>query len=213
MKKRQLIVLIFLSALTAIVFDFLKVPLGFFMTKPLTTLLIILLPVSLGFSKFKSYSKRLVLGLLCCLIGDFFLLFELYFILGLVFFLIGHLFFLTAFTMQRGWYWSFKVGFPLGFLTLVILILIFHNLNTLLMPVLIYISVIFLMSWQGIELAKSKFNPTFKYVGWAVSFFLFSDALLAVNKFHGTFPLSGVLILSTYWIAIGLLALSATKNN
>ena len=54
------------------------------------------------------------------------------------------------------------------------------------------------MSWQGIELVKNKFNPIFKNVGWAVCFFLFSDILFTDNQFHGTFPLSGLLILSTY---------------
>jgi hypothetical protein len=35
--------------------------------------------------------------------------------------------------------------------------------------------------------------------------------VLALNKFYIPFAYSGVLILSTYWLAISLIALSASK--
>jgi len=54
------------------------------------------------------------------------------------------------------------------------------------------------MSWQGIELITNKFNPIFKNVLRAVCVLLFSDILFTDNEFHGAFPLSSLLILSTY---------------
>jgi uncharacterized membrane protein YhhN len=49
------------------------------------------------------------------------------------------------------------------------------------------------------------------FLGWAISLFLFSDALIAVDKFYFSLSFSRVLILATYWIAIFLIARSASK--
>ena len=88
---------------------------------------------------------------------------------------------------------------------LAILVLSYANLNALLIPVLFYISIIVLMSWQGIALTQNGV-PIYKNLGWAVSLFLLSDGLLALNKFYIPFVFSGITILSTYWLAIFLLA-------
>ena len=58
------------------------------------------------------------------------------------------------------------------------------------------------MSWQGIFLKLSSSNEAFKSVGYAVSLFIFSDGILALNKFYIHFSLAGLLILSSYWLAI-----------
>ncbi len=50
----------------------------------------------------------------------------------------------------------------------------------------------------------------FAYVGIAVVLFLISDSIIALNKSQYAFQLSGVLILSTYWLSISLLANSTT---
>ena len=89
--------------------------------------------------------------------------------------------------------------------------LVSDDLDSLFYPVLIYLIVIVLMSWQGWALAL---NPKMEYrsfLGWAVSLFLFSDALIAVDKFYFSLSFLGVLILTTYWIAIFLIARSASK--
>jgi len=88
---------------------------------------------------------------------------------------------------------------------LAILALSYANLDALLISVLFYISIIVLMSWQGIALTQSGV-PIYKNLGWAVSLFLLSDGLLALNKFYIPFVFSGITILSTYWLAIFLLA-------
>ncbi len=201
MRSKGLKCLILLSAISAILVDFLDYQLLYSVFKPLTTFLIILLAVRFR----NSYSKRILLGLIFCLFGDSFLLFENYFIFGLVSFLIGHLFFLYAFIKVQGWQWPIKIGGILVTVALSILALSYANLDTLLIPVLFYISIIVLMSWQGIALTQGGV-PTYKNVGWAVSLFLLSDGLLALNMFYIPFIFSGIIILSTYWLAIFLLA-------
>jgi len=201
MRSKGLKCLILLCAISAILVDFLDYQLLYSVFKPLTTFLIILLAVRFR----NSYSKRILLGLIFCLFGDSFLLFENYFIFGLVSFLIGHLFFLYAFIKVQGWQWPIKIGGILVTVALSILALSYANLDTLLIPVLFYISIIVLMSWQGIALTQGGV-PTYKNVGWAVSLFLLSDGLLALNMFYIPFIFSGITILSTYWLAIFLLA-------
>ena len=183
----------------------------FIALKPLCTISILAYLLIFRNTASNSYSKRIGIGLFFCLIGDTFLLFESYFIWGLASFLVAHLIFLYAFVKRQGWLWEPKVAVVLALIALGIFTLVSDNLDSLFYPVLIYLIVIVLMSWQGWALAL---NPKMEYrsfLGWAVSLFLFSDALIAIDKFYYSFSFSGILILSTYWIAIFLIARSASK--
>lgn len=211
MNPKTQLVLIGVSGLFAILFDLVDFSIGFYCTKPLTTLLILTLPLRFPHDQLKAYRKTVLLGLLFCLIGDSFLLFESFFLYGLTSFLVGHLCFLYAFVKQQGFQWPLVPGIFLVSIASTILFLCYDNLGALLLPVLVYIGVILIMSWQGIALQRQNKHFTFRYVGWAVGLFLFSDAVLALNKFYIPFAYSGVLILSTYWLAISLIALSASK--
>lgn len=211
MNPKTQLVLIGVSGLFAILFDLVDFSIGFYCTKPLTTLLILTLPLRFPHDQLKAYKKTVLLGLLFCLIGDSFLLFESFFLYGLTSFLVGHLCFLFAFVKQQGFQWPLVPGIFLGSIASTILFLCYENLGALLLPVLVYIGVILIMSWQGIALQRQNKHFTFRYVGWAVGLFLFSDAVLALNKFYIPFAYSGVLILGTYWLAISLIALSASK--
>jgi uncharacterized membrane protein YhhN len=151
------------------------------------------------------------MGLFFCLVGDSFLLVESYFVWGLASFLVAHLIFLFAFIKRQGWLWEPRVAVVLALIAVGVFTLVSDDLDSLFYPVLIYLIVIVLMSWQGWALTL---NPKLEYrsfLGWAVSLFLFSDALIAVDKFYFSFSFSGVLILATYWIAIFLIARSASK--
>src|SRR6056300_696414 len=184
MNPKTQLVLIGVSGLFAILFDLVDFPIGFYCTKPLTTLLILTLPLRFPHDQLKAYRKTVLLGLLFCLIGDSFLLFESFFIYGLASFLVGHLCFLYAFVKQQGFQWPLVPGAVLVVFAAAILFLCYDNLGALLLPILVYIGVILIMSWQGIALQQQKKEPTFQYLGLAVSLFLISDALLAINKFY-----------------------------
>ena len=212
MNPKTQLVLIGVSGLFAILFELVDFSIGFYCTKPLTTLLILTLPLRFPHDQLKAYKKTVLLGLLFCLIGDSFLLFESFFLYGLTSFLVGHLCFLYAFVKQQGFQWPLVPGIFLSSIASTILFLCYDNLGALLLPVLVYIGVILIMSWQGIALQRQNKHFTFRYVGWAVGLFLFSDAVLALNKFYIPFAYSGVLILSTYWLAISLIALSVSKT-
>ena len=212
MNPKTQLVLIGVSGLFAILFELVDFSIGFYCTKPLTTLLILTLPLRFPHDQLKAYRKTVLWGLLFCLIGDSFLLFESFFLYGLTSFLVGHICFLFAFVKQQGFQWPLVPGIFLSSIASTILFLCYDNLGALLLPVLVYIGVILIMSWQGIALQRQNKHFTFRYVGWAVGLFLFSDAVLALNKFYIPFAYSGVLILSTYWLAISLIALSVSKT-
>jgi uncharacterized membrane protein YhhN len=202
--------LILISAILAIVLDGIG-SVGFFVFKPLTTILILLLPKLYQDSEAKIYVKSIVFGLVFCLFGDAFLLFNSYFLFGLGSFLIGHLFFLYAFVKRQGWQKRYGIGLFLVILAIGICWLIQDKLNTLLIPVLLYMLVIVLMSWQGWGLALNSKTKNLRSLGLGVSLFMFSDTLIAFDKFYIPFSYSGLLILATYWIAIYIIALSGTR--
>lgn len=202
--------LILISAILAIVLDGIG-SVGFFVFKPLTTILILLLPTLYQDSEAKIYVKSIVFGLVFCLFGDAFLLFNSYFLFGLGSFLIGHLFFLYAFVKRQGWQKRYGIGLFLVILAIGICWLIQDKLNTLLIPVLLYMLVIVMMSWQGWGLALNSKTKNLRSLGLGVSLFMFSDTLIAFDKFYIPFSYSGLLILATYWIAIYIIALSGTR--
>lgn len=200
-----------LTAITAIYSNYFGLTIIYFILKLLTTSLIILMPLLYASVKNSLFAKSIIIGLIFCLIGDFSLLFEHYFTIGLISFLVGHIFFIRSFTVVNGWHWHLKIGIPLTFIAGILLCLIYSNLNSFFTPILIYIIVIVIMSWYGIFLQLSSSNEVFKSVGYAVSLFMFSDGILALNKFYIHFSSAGILILSTYWLAIFFLGEAASK--
>ena len=96
----------------------------------------------------KKYPLQISIGLFFFL-GDIFLLLETFFIYGLVSFLIAHLIFLFAFIKRQGWQWRPKIILVLLPIAAAIFIFISKDLGDLYIPVMIYLIVILLMSWQG----------------------------------------------------------------
>ncbi|MEO1413487.1 MAG: lysoplasmalogenase, partial [Bacteroidota bacterium] len=78
------------------------------------------------------------------------------------------------------------------------------HLGALALPVGVYVGVIVLMAWQAWALQLNAWPGS--RIGVAASLFVFSDAVIALNKFQAPFDLAGLLILVTYWSAIALLA-------
>ena len=75
-------------------------------------------------------------------------------------------------------------------------------------PVIIYISIIIIMGWMAIERFNSlPTNGTFIAAAGAI-LFMISDAVLALNKFRKPFLSAEIIILTTYFTAQWLLAVS-----
>lgn len=139
----------------------------------------------------------LLIGLFFCMLGDGLLR---WFVIGLSAFLIGHLFYMMRFSSR----WRFS---KLRFVTIVPIALygsfmgreIVHALirdshESLIVPVLLYISVISLMMWTAIMTGHR----------WAIIgslLFTISDSILSWNMFVSDVTFSGPLIMTTYYTA------------
>ncbi|TVZ08959.1 putative membrane protein YhhN [Cellulophaga sp. RHA_52] len=206
MGKKILNVAILISAFAAIYSQYVKNLELYNYLKPLTTILIIAVVVVFGKRKPKKYFITVLTALLFCLLGDTLLLNNNYFIYGLASFLVAHILFAYSFISLN--------GINLNIRPLVVLLttgiayysFIYKGLGELVIVVGVYILFILFMCWQGINLYIKHKGGVFLAIAIAVSLFLISDAILAYNKFVQAFNYSGVLILLTYWLAIGIIA-------
>lgn len=160
--------------------------------------------------RFKT-KKWLLAALLFSWIGDCILLFadkgEMYFILGLVAFLIAHIFLIVLFTKQSTVHKSFKkplfwVGFALATAYLIgILAVLLPNLGDLKLPVMAYALIITIMLKTSLK-GTFDWNQKSKYnVLLGAAFFVTSDSILAINKFHTPLPMASFWIMLTYLVA------------
>ena len=203
---KTLNVLILISAISAIALDAAGNTAVYRTFKPLTTVLVILLPMLCGRKAPQAYWLLTVGGLLLCLIGDIFLLDGANFVFGLAAFLIAHVLFTISFvTLDK-----FKLyltpllllfGIGLGYY-----LFLYPKLESLAIPVLLYFLFIVVMCWQGVSLYLWKKGAAHLMIAVGVLLFLLSDSILALNKFVVPFDWSGVVVLSTYWAAVALLA-------
>ncbi|NJB70477.1 putative membrane protein YhhN [Saonia flava] len=151
--------------------------------------------------------KFLALGLFFSLLGDILLMFtdksQLYFMLGLFSFLIAHIMYISAFYKKRI-FQNKSITFFIIALAIYaggVLYFIGPKLGALLPYVLAYMFVILLLGLVALlRRPISKPNSYQLFLIGAISF-IFSDTLLAFNKFHSHFFMSAALIMLTYGLA------------
>lgn len=147
-----------------------------------------------------------VFALLFSLLGDVLLMFDdlsaNYFMMGLIAFLMAHLFYILLFLKYRD-----KNRKPIwfGLLLIVYGIGMFYGLKDglgeMLVPVIFYMMVILVMVISAYWRTKTLGKWSYILVFFGALFFMISDSLLAINKFHTALPLSNVSIMLTYALA------------
>ncbi|WP_420572670.1 lysoplasmalogenase [Kordia sp.] len=158
-----------------------------------------------------------ILALLFSLWGDVLLMFvtndEGFFIAGLISFLIAHIMYIVVFLRDRN---GKKDNLSWAVLFLLYAIGLFwiikDNLGDLLIPVLIYMTAILTMAITAFMRRGMVLRQGFQYVCVGAVFFIVSDSLLAVNKFHSTLPLSNLSIMTTYATAQFLIITGIIKS-
>ena len=196
--------LIFLSALLAMAFNQ-PGSHGYYVFKPLTTILVILLPI-FGKGVNNQFRRTLILALCFCLLGDILLLKNEYFVFGLGSFLIGHIWFAKGFMGLNGFQRNPGIALVLLVIGIGLYAWLYPDLGTLKYPVAAYVLVILFMAWQGIGVYLQHRTKAYGLIALGAVLFMFSDSMIAVDRFKAPFELSGVVILSTYWLAITLIA-------
>ena len=86
---------------------------------------------------------------------------------------------------------------------------LYPDLGALKYPVAAYVLVILFMAWQGIGIYVVEKTKAFGLIAFGTVLFLFSDSMIAVDRFKAPFEFSGMVILATYWLAIALIANAA----
>ena len=171
--------------------------------------------------------KWLLFALLFSWIGDCILLFadkgELYFIFGLVAFLIAHVLLIVLFTTQKSERVSFKKPlFWIGFICTTtylagMLSFLLPSINdNLKLPIIGYALTITIMLKTALK-GTFDWNGDSKYIVLlGAFFFVTSDSILAINKFHSPIPMATFWIMLTYLVAqfsitYGILKLNQKK--
>jgi uncharacterized membrane protein YhhN len=198
-----------LSAALTIAAKYLEIKRLEYVFKPLTMVWIILIAL-LNEDPFSTrYQVLILLGLLASLAGDVFLMLPdpAKFLYGLVSFLIAHLFYITAFTVEGG---KAPIGYivPFALYGAVMLRALWPYLGSMKRPVMVYVGVILIMAWQAANrwidarLDGSLLSMVGAYL------FVMSDSVLAVERFRGSWRSASFWVLSTYFVAQWLIALS-----
>jgi uncharacterized membrane protein YhhN len=180
-----------------------------YLFKPLTMLLIILIAAKAKNPVSEFYRYAIVAGLVCSLAGDIFLMLPRErFIAGLFSFLLAHLCYIAAFMFEGAH--AFRLLYAIPFLVYGALMLrvLLPGLGSMKTPVIIYMLVIILMAWSALNrwLQTSQEGSAPAFTG--AMLFVVSDSILALNRFKRRFPSAQLYIMTTYFMAQWLIALS-----
>ena len=181
---------------------------GVYIFKPLTTSLIILLAL-LADTDNGSYQTLIIVGLVFSLGGDVFLMWpEDRFVLGLVSFLIAHIFYIIAFATDADGGLNWSPLLPLVIFGGFMLWILWPGLGSMKGPVVAYMAAILVMGWLALSRWQGTDRPGVALAGIGAVLFIISDSILAVDRFRTKFLAARLLVLSTYFTAQTLIALS-----
>jgi uncharacterized membrane protein YhhN len=180
-----------------------------YLFKPLTTTLLLLLAVLSTSAHGARYQLAIVIGLVCSLIGDIFLMLPRdRFVPGLASFLLAHIAYLVAFTADVPLGTAPLLALPLLALAVPLLRLLWPGLGALRLPVLVYAATILLMVWLAWGRSWALLTPGAMFATMGATFFMASDAILALDRFHRPLRQAQSLIMTSYVAAQALIALS-----
>lgn len=151
----------------------------------------------------KKYKMLILIGLFICMLADGFIY---WFIIGLITFLIGHIWYIFAFRQIKAisipkWAAVSLLSYGVAMVIWIAGTVWSQGEHILAVAVVIYILVILTMGWNAFQTANK-----FAIIGAVL--FIFSDSILAINKFIIDVPFSGALIMISYYGAQFLFAYS-----
>ncbi len=170
--------------------------------KPLTVICIILICMLKTPGGSPTYRYIILTGLLLSLVGDIFLMQPTdQFIKGLASFLLAHICYIIGFSSVRGFGFSIACFIPSMVFGGIMLTILLPHTGRMKIPVIVYATVIALMLWQALERWVGMPATSSLYALTGALFFVFSDTILAYNRFVKKFRAAQLVILSTYYCA------------
>ena len=178
----------------------------YFALKPLTMLFIIALPLLDFREEYSPFAYLIIIGLVFSFLGDLYLLFpDKYFTNGLYSFLVAHILYIFAFNQNVNQF-CFAIILPIILYVFIVFTALKPKLGGMKYPVLVYILIISTMLYSALNMDFQFGKITF--IGIGAILFTISDTTLAFNKFYKKFRLAEPIILSSYFIAQLLFAMS-----
>ncbi len=157
----------------------------------------------------QAYRWLVFAGLLCSLGGDVWLLFPRGFVAGLASFLLAHLLYIAAFAPGTPWNASaWALLAPFALVSLVVLRHLWPHLGRERAPVAVYVSVIAVMGWRAAVRVTAAPATSGGLALAGALLFMLSDGLLATDRFARRFAAADAAVMTTYYAAQTLIALS-----
>ncbi len=183
-----------------------------YLFKPLTTVLILLLALLLPDPVAPGYRALIALGILFSLGGDVFLMLPRdAFVWGLASFLIAHLFYIAAYIARAGVQLNWLLLAPFVLYGAALLYLLLPHAGAVRIPVILYAVVLMAMGWQATALWWALRDTAALLAMVGALLFIASDSILALDKFRAPIPQRDLLIMSTYYGALLLIAWSVHR--
>lgn len=175
--------------------------------KPLTTMLILAVALLPGTLRSDPYARAVAVGLVFSLIGDVFLTLPRRFLHGLGAFLLAQIAYILAF--RSGAQSAGVAGLLLAGVAAGVLWYLWPALQRQLKaPVTVYVIMIALMAALAIGRMLRQPSAAALLAASGAALFMSSDAMLAINRFRRPFRLAELGVLTTYFTAQWLIALS-----
>lgn len=206
--QNLLIVLIAFSTVLTIVGKYRQRTL-LYLFKPLTIALVIVLAWTLGSAAPDRYFWLILAGLVFSAAGDVFLMLPRdRFVPGLVSFLLAHLLYITAFSQPAGFFAAPLLALPYLAGAGVLLWVLLPKTGQLRIPVIVYALALAVMGWQAATRWQTLSDTASLCAMLGAILFMMSDAVLAFNRFVKSFRAAEAILLTTYFAAQTLIALS-----
>jgi uncharacterized membrane protein YhhN len=202
-------VLVFASAALTIRAKYRNADSQVYLFKPLTTFLILIIPWVDRRPTVPLYRALVSVGLGFSLAGDVFLMLPGDRIVpGMASFLVAHLCSLSAFSVDTGWVVSPWLLLPWIAYAIVLLAILLPHAGRLRVPVMLYGVAIAAMAWRALErwTLVGEGKALLAFAG--ATLFVLSDSALAINRFVRPFEAVHIVVLTTYYAAQWLIALS-----
>lgn len=184
-----------------------------YLFKPLTTALILVLALAAPDALGERYRLLVCAGLVFSLAGDVFLMLPRdRFVAGLASFLVAHLLYIAAFAPRPPAFEAPGVLLVLVFCGIGLLRALWDDLGRLRVPVVVYAAALLVMAWQAAERRAVLGTEPALLAAVGAGLFVVSDSVLAWERFAAKHRYGQVVVLSTYFAAQWLIAMSVAAR-
>ena len=202
--------LLLASGATTILVDYAGRRRVVYVCKPLTVALAMAIAASGPAGPPSPYRALVLAGLACSLVGDVFLMLpEKRFAAGLASFLAAHACYIAAVAGASPVPASPRLLAAAAGIGAAVAVPLWPHLGRYRLPVAVYVVALVALLWQSTGWAVGTGAPGARLAALGALLFTASDAVLAHNRFRRPFRAAQAVILSTYFVAQGLIALSA----